>query len=100
MQERQKMLMVTVFYNPAEGNPPILTDGPGPMTEETLFTGIEECLEQGSLVRVSHMEANLLRLDCDHQDQPPAHEWVGLTFVPVQPAVLEPVGMEEEAYAY
>ncbi len=103
MTKRQKMLMVTFFYNPALVSPAAITDSASPVTEETLFTGIEECLEKGGLVRVSHVEADLVRLTCDQGNQhgpPPAHEWVGLTFVPVQPTAVEAVAMGREADAY
>lgn len=94
MTTRQKMLMVTFFYNPAVVSPEAITDGANPVTEERLFTGIEECLAKGGLVRVSHVEADLVRLAGGRRGRPPAHEWVGLTFVPVQPATKEAIVTE------
>ena len=99
-KKKQKMLMVTIFYNPAVIGPEAIMDREDPVTEGALFAGLEACLEQGSLVRVSHVEADLVRLACDQNGRPPAHEWVGLTFVPVQPVVEETIVMEEAVYAY
>jgi hypothetical protein len=99
MTTRQKLLMVTFFYDPLVVSPDAVTDGIKPVTEERLFTGIEECLERGGLVRVSHVEADLVRLAGGQHGSPPAHEWLGLTFVPVQPAAKDPIVTEENADA-
>ncbi|HRQ42708.1 MAG TPA: hypothetical protein PLD25_32750 [Chloroflexota bacterium] len=97
---KQKMLLMTFFYNPAVVNPDAINDGAGPMTEEALFTGIEACVTQGGVVRVSHVEADLVRLACGQNGSPPAHEWVGLTFVPVQATTKEVIIMEKAEDAY
>ena len=99
MKKREKMIMVTLFYDPAVVDPDSITNGASPVTEERLFAGIKECLDEGGLVRVSHVEADLVRLACD-RGRPPAHEWVGLTFVPVQPTAIEALDMEEEVNAF
>jgi hypothetical protein len=109
---KQKMLLMTFFYNPAVIDPEAISESAGLVTEEALFTGIKECVTQGGVVRVSHVEADLVRLACDQNGCPPAHEWVGLTFVPIQPVapgctvvpgctgVQEVVIMEEVVDAY
>lgn len=97
---KQKLLLMTFFYDPTVANPDAISDGTEPITEEALFTGIEECVTQGGVVRVSHIEADLVRLACGQNGSPPAHEWVGLTFVPVQPATKEAILMEEVVDAY
>jgi hypothetical protein len=97
---KQKLLLMTFFYNPAVVDPDAISESANPITEEALFTGIEECVTQGGVVRVSHVEADLVRLACGQNGSPPAHEWVGLTFVPVQQAAVETVNMEVEANAY
>jgi hypothetical protein len=91
---------MTFFYNPAVVNPDAISDGTGPITEDALFIGIEGCVTQGGVVRVSHIEADLVRLACGQNGSPPAHEWVGLTFVPVQPVAKEAIVMEEVVDAY
>jgi hypothetical protein len=109
---KQKMLLMTFFYNPAVVSPNAISESANPITEEALFTSIEACVEKGGVVRVSHIEADLVRLACDQNGCPPAHKWVGLTFVPVQPVatgqavapgctgVQEVVIMEEVVDAY
>ena len=82
---KQKMLLTTFFYNPAVIDPEAICESAGLVTEEALFTSIEECVEKGGVVRVSHVEADLVRLACGRNGCPPVHEWVGLAFVPVQP---------------
>jgi hypothetical protein len=99
MTTRQKLLMVTFFYDPLVVSPDAITDMANPVTEERLSAGIEECLERGGLVRVSHVEADLVRLAGEQHSSPPAHEWLGLTFVPVQPAAKDPIVTEENADA-
>jgi hypothetical protein len=99
MTPRQKMLMVTFFYDPSVASPDTITDGTNPVTEERLSAGIEECPVKGGVVRVSHVEADLVRLAGGQHGSPPAHEWVGLTFAPVQPAAKDPVVTEENADA-
>jgi hypothetical protein len=99
MTTRQKMLMVTFFYDPLVVSPDAITDGANPVTEERLFAGIEECVERGGVVRVSHLEADLVLLAGDRRGSPPAHEWLGLTFVPMQPAAKDPIVTEENADA-
>jgi hypothetical protein len=81
---KQKMLLMTFFYNPAVIDPEAICESAGLVTEEALFAGIEECVTQGGVVRVGHVEADLVRLACGQNGCPLAHEWVGLTFVPVQ----------------
>ena len=102
---KQKLLLMTFFYNPAVVNPDAFSDDTEPITEEALFTGIEECVAKGGVVRVSHIEADLVRLACGQNGCPPAHEWVGLTFVPVQQSSVETgdmavvnTGVEANAY--
>jgi hypothetical protein len=97
---KQKMLMMTFFYNPADVNPEAISGGANQITEEALFTNVEECVSQGGIVRVSHVEADLVRLACGPDGAPLAHEWVGLTFVPVQPVAKEAIVMEEVVDAY
>lgn len=97
---KQKMLLMTFFYNPAAVNPDAISESASPITEEALFTGIEEYVTQGGVVRISHIEADLVRLACGQNGQPPTHEWVGLTFVPVQPAAKDAIIMEEVVDAY
>lgn len=97
---KQKMLLMTFFYNPAVVNPDAISESAGQITEETLFTGIEEWMEKGGVVRVSHIEADLVRLARSQNGTPPAHEWVGLRFVPVQPFAQEAIIMEEVVDAY
>lgn len=97
MTEKQKMLMVTVFYNPAVTSLEAITHNDSSVTEESLFANLQEHLKQGSLVRFSHIEATLLRPAHDQPGRLPAHEWVGLTYVPVQPATActEPAEVAE-----
>jgi hypothetical protein len=90
---------VTFFYDPSVASPDTITDETNPVTEERLSAGIEECLERGGVVRVSHVEADLVRLAGDRCGSPSAHEWVGLTFVPVQPAAKDPIVLEEKVDA-
>ena len=92
---KQRMILMTLFYNPAVVNPDDISEGVGQIAEDTLFSSIEECVEQGGIVRVSHIEAELVRLTRSQNGVPPAHEWVGLTFVPVQPVASEAIIMEE-----
>lgn len=82
---KQKMLLMTFFYNPAVAHPEAICESTGLVTEEALFTGIEECVTQGGVVRVSHVEVDLVRLACGQNGSPLAHEWEGLIYVPVQP---------------
>ena len=89
MTAKQKMLVVTFFYNPAVTNLEILTTGPTPVTDERLYAGIEKCLEKGGMVRISHEETDLVNLACQRRDHPPTHEWVGLAYVAVQPTTSE-----------
>jgi len=103
MTKREKMLLVTFFYDPAVVDLSTLTDDSGPVVEETLFTEMESCVEKGGLVRVNHVQADLVRVsrDCpDRNGPPPAYEWVGLTFIPVQQAAKTPIAVEEKANAY
>lgn len=103
MTKRQKMMMVTFFYDPSVVDLSMLTDDGEPIGEETLFAEMESCVEKGGLVRVSHVEAELVRMtrNCPGRNGPPlAHEWVGLTFVPVQQAVRKPAVEEGKEYAY
>jgi hypothetical protein len=97
---KQKLRLITLFYNPAVGNPDAIRNNDEPITEEALFTGIEECVAKGGVVRVSHIEADLVCLAYGQNGSPPAHEWVGFTFVPVQPATKEAIIMEEAVDAY
>lgn len=100
MIKRQKMLIVTCFYNPAVTDPEAIVAGVDAATEAALFTGIAQYLEKGEVVRLSHIEADLVRLTGGQNHSPPAHEWVGLTFVPVQPQAKEVIFMEEAIDAY
>lgn len=93
---KQKMLLMTFFYNPAVVSPNAISESAHPITEEALFTSIEECVTQGGVVRVSHVEADLVRLACGQNECPPAHEWVGLIFVPVQPAAPDQPGAADQ----
>ncbi|HRQ42710.1 MAG TPA: hypothetical protein PLD25_32760 [Chloroflexota bacterium] len=97
---KQRMLLLTLFYDPAVVSLDAINDGAGPITEEALFASIEACVTQGGVVRVSHVEADLVRLACGQNGSAPAHEWVGLTFVPVQPATEEVIIMEDVVDAY
>lgn len=99
MTMRQKMLMVTFFYDPWVVSPDAITDMANPVSEERLSAGIEECLERGGLVRVSDVEADLVRLAGGQRGSPPAHEWLGLTFVPVQPAAKDTIVREDNVDA-
>lgn len=92
---KQKLLLMTFFYDPAAGNPGAIADGAIPITAEALSTGIEKCIERGGVVHISHIEADLVPLACNQNGSPLAHEWVGVTFVPVQPAATEAIFMEE-----
>lgn len=115
MIKRQKMLIVTCFYNPAVTGPETLVAEAGPaglspadlgptesnpVTEAALSNSIGKWLETGGVVRLSHIEADLVRLTGGQNGCSPAHEWVGLTFVPVQPAAKETTLMEEAIDAY
>lgn len=100
MKKREKMLMVTFFYDPAAVTPDVIDDSDNSVTEEALSTSIEDCLEKGGLVRVSHVEADLVRLACDRHGTPPAHEWVGLTFAPARPEAIAVLTMGGTAGAH
>ena len=103
MKKREKIKMVTFYYDPAVVDLGALTDGSCPVAEETLLTEMENSVEKGGLIRVSHVQAELIRVARNCPGQPgsrPAYEWVGVTFVPVQQAVREPAVVEEKAYAY
>jgi hypothetical protein len=87
MIQRQKMLMVTFFYDPAIVDLGALTSSTEPIPEKTLFSEIETCLEKGGLVNVSHVKADMVRVarSCPVQiGSAPAYRWAALNFVPVQ----------------
>ncbi|MBX3055893.1 MAG: hypothetical protein KF770_05410 [Anaerolineae bacterium] len=100
MIKRQKMLIVTCFYDPAVTGPEAIVAEVSPITAAALFSGIGQWLEKGGVVRLSHIEADLVPLAGGQNGSHPAHEWVGLTFVPVQPAATEVIVMEEVVDAY
>ncbi|MCL4266124.1 MAG: hypothetical protein KJ069_23140 [Anaerolineae bacterium] len=97
---KQKICLMTFFYNPAVTRPDAIRDSAGELREEALFTGIGECVAKGGVVHISHLEADLVRLTGGPNEPAPAHEWVGLVFVPVQPAAKETIILEEVADAY
>lgn len=97
---KQKMFLMTFFYNPAVVDPGAITEGANQITEGALLTGIKECVAKGGVVRASHVEADLVRLTHGQNGCSPAHEWVGLVFVPVAPAAKETIFMEEVVNAY
>lgn len=97
---KQKLLLMTIFYNPAVMTPEAISESANPIAAEALFTGLEACVEKGAVVRVSHSEADLVRLARGQNGCSPAHEWVGLAFVPVQPAAEEAISLEEVVDAY
>lgn len=81
---KQTMRLMTIFYNPEVMTPDTICPTANPITEESLLAGIAACLAQGGVVRISHVEAELLRLADGHT---PGNDprWVGLTFVPALP---------------
>ena len=79
---KQKMRLMTLFYNPAALTPEVIGGGTGPITEAALVTGLKEWVRKGGIVRVSHIEVDLVRLACSQNGSPPAYKWVGVTFVP------------------
>jgi hypothetical protein len=89
MIQRQKLLLATCFYNPTVVAPDAIISRVAPVTEDALLAGIEAQLERGGLVRLSYVTADLIRPTCGPNGRPPAHEWVGLTFVPVWPVAME-----------
>ncbi|MCP5012416.1 MAG: hypothetical protein GY942_20750 [Aestuariibacter sp.] len=97
MTKREKMLMVTFFYDPAIVDLGALTSSTEPIPEETLFSRMETCLEKGGLVNVSHVKADLVRIagNCPVRvGSPPAYKWAALRFIPVQSAMRNPMPLE------
>ena len=92
----QKILLVTFFYNPACLNPQDLLSPDCSMTEQTLMTQIDKCLEAGGLVRIRQETVTLLPVGPSDEpsmadslvDDLPIPEWVGLTFIPLPEAAL------------
>ncbi|MCI0398365.1 MAG: hypothetical protein L0322_26005 [Chloroflexi bacterium] len=95
MTTKQKLLIVTLFYDPGAVDPAALIDGmrrPLTGSGDTLvgddpFAGLKTWLERGGVVRLSHVEAELFPVTGNNLDagEQPASTWVGLTCVPVQP---------------
>jgi hypothetical protein len=94
MIRKQKMLMLTFYYDPAREHPAFFATGDEALTEERLLSGVKACVAGGGLVQVKHVEVDLIRLARSRRANPPAHEWVGLTFLPVAAGGPETVGAQ------
>ncbi|MCB0085946.1 MAG: hypothetical protein KDE47_33630 [Caldilineaceae bacterium] len=103
MTKREKMKLITFFYDPAVTDLGVLTAGYNSISEETLLTEMEQCLEKGGLIHVSHVQAEMFRVvqNCPSQaESSSAYQWVGVTFVPTQSVGNTTISRERNAYAY
>jgi hypothetical protein len=98
MMRKQKMLMLTFYYDPARGKPNPLAMATAALTEESLQRGVEAWLAEGGLVQGIEMEVDLIRLARSRRADPPTHEWVGLAYMPIgveEPAAVGAGGDDE-----